>query len=85
MPNYFFHVRERFDAKDDHGIELPDEDVAMRHGVMMLGKMLRDEPQMLWAAGRVQVTATRDDGVVVFTLEVTCDVPRATNPHARKH
>jgi hypothetical protein len=75
MPHYFFHIREDVDVRDDHGIELPDEDVARRHGVMMLGQILRDEPETFWASGRIQLTATTDDGVVLFTLEVTSGLP----------
>ena len=75
MPNYFFHVRERSNVRDEHGIELQDEDVARRHAVMMLGNILRDEPQTLWAAGRIQLRATTADGVVLCTLEVTSDLP----------
>jgi hypothetical protein len=71
MSKYFFHVQENSRVSDDHGIELPDEEAAKRHGVMMLGQILRDEPQTFWASGRIQVTATTDGGAILFTLEVT--------------
>ena len=71
MPRYFFHVRDCSDIKDDHGFELPDDDTARRHGAMMLGKILHDEPRALWASGRIRLTATTDRGAVLFTLEVT--------------
>ena len=73
MPKYFFNVRERVEVRDDHGIELPDMNAAKRHGVMMLGQILRDESRTFWASGRLQVTATTHDGVVLFTLEVVSD------------
>jgi len=82
MPRYFFHVLEHSDVRDDHGIELPDEDAAKRHGVMMLGQILRDEPQTFWASGRIQVTATTHDGAILFTLEVTSDRSEAASPRS---
>jgi len=40
MPRYFFHLEECGEFRDDHGMELPDEDTARRHGVAMLGQVL---------------------------------------------
>jgi hypothetical protein len=74
MPRYFFHVREDSEIHDDHGIVLPNEHAAKRHGIMMLGKILRDEPQAFWASGRISVVATRDDGTALFTLETTAEL-----------
>jgi hypothetical protein len=84
MSRYFFHVHEHSRVSDDHGIELPDEEAAKRHGVMMLGQILRDEPQTFWVSGRIQVTATTYDGLVLFTLEVTSDRPEAASPRRRR-
>ena len=83
MSRYFFHVHEDSRVSDDYGIELPNEDAAKRHGVMMLGQILRDEPQTFWASGRIQVTATTHDGAVLFTLEVISDRPEAATPRRR--
>lgn len=77
MPRYFFHVQDNSETRDDHGIVLPDEHAAKRHGVMMLGQILRDEPRLFWASGHIGVTATTNDGVVLFTLETTADVAQA--------
>ena len=73
MPRYFFHVEESAEFRDDHGMELPDEDAAKRHGVAMLGQVLRDDPRALWASDQIRLTATKDDGVVIFTLETTAE------------
>jgi hypothetical protein len=74
MPRYFFHVVENSELRDDHGIDLPDERTAKLHGVMMLGKILREEPQAFWASGQIGVTATTDDGVVLFILKTTVEL-----------
>jgi hypothetical protein len=73
MPRYFFHLEESGEFRDDHGMELPDEDTARRHGAAMLGQVLRDDPRALWASDQIRVTATKDDGVVIFTLETTAE------------
>jgi hypothetical protein len=73
MPRYFFHVAEDSEFRDDHGIDLPDEHTAKLHGVMMLGKILREEPQAFWASGQIEVTATKDDGAVLFTLKTSVE------------
>ena len=83
MPRYFFHVREDSELEDDHGIVLPDEHAAKRHGVMMLGQILRDEPQAFWASGQIRVTATKDDGGVLYTLETTAEMAQA-DPERRQ-
>ena len=83
MPLYFFHVREDSEIRDDHGIFLADEHTAKHHGVMMLGRILHDEPQAFWASGQIRVTATKEDGVVLFTLETTAELSGASSKGSR--
>jgi len=83
MPRYFFHVHEHSEVRDDHGIELSDVDAAKRHGVMMLGQILHDEPQTFWASDRIEVTATTHDGDILFTLEVTSGPSEAGSSRTR--
>jgi hypothetical protein len=73
MPRYFFHVHADADVRDDHGMELQDDATARLHGVAMLGKVLREDPNVLLMAGELRVTATREDGVVIFTIETTLE------------
>lgn len=69
MTRYFFHIHQDADVTDDYGVELVDEAMARLHGVAMLGQILREDPRTLSASDALRVTATRDDGVVLFTIE----------------
>ena len=73
MSRYFFHVKEAGEFRDDHGMELPDDATARLHGVVMLGKVLRENPGALLDSGELRVTATREDGVIIFTIETTVE------------
>ncbi len=73
MTLYFFHVDEAAHIHDDHGVELVDDAAARRQGVMILGDILRSEPQAFWSADQCRVTATRADGAVLFSLGATAE------------
>ena len=85
MARYFFHLSGALEIRDREGSELPDLDAAKCEAVQLIAQTLCDQPRSFWDADHYRVTATDDQGLVLFTVEmiatlsaaVTADRPRA--------
>lgn len=75
MARYFFDFVDGDRDEDHEGIELAAEVDAVREAIRYAGALLEDEPTLLQARSKLQVTARAADRRVVARIEVALNRP----------
>lgn len=65
MPQYYFHTRDGAYVIDDVGTELPSDAAAKIEAARLIGTLVSDDPDQIWADGSFHLEVTREDGSIV--------------------
>jgi len=68
MPRYFFHIEDGPTTRDEEGTELKDVSVAKCEAVKLAGQMICDSAASFWDRQEWKLTATNEDGLILFCL-----------------
>jgi hypothetical protein len=76
MSKYHFHLCSSHDSYDHEGTELDDLEAAKCHAVKLIADVLCDRPGEYWKAEVYRVTATDENRLILFTVEMmSVDAP----------
>lgn len=68
MPRYRFHVQCGDSYQDRRGETFADDQTAALEAVRILGEVLRDEPELCFRSGSLELSVTTDAHLSLFTL-----------------
>jgi hypothetical protein len=76
MPKYFFNAVDGRPLPDEDGSELPDMDAVRRKATLVLGELLKEQPDDFWDTGRLRLEVVDEAGEVVLVADVslTCEI-----------
>jgi hypothetical protein len=77
VPRYFFHFDGVDPAEDTEGTEVTNIAEAQREAAGLIGAALCDEPGAFWKADRYRVTVADERGLILFTVEMICNLAAA--------
>ena len=80
MPLYYFHTQDGRCIRDDEGIELPNDDAARNEASVVLGELVKEDPEMVWRDHNFSVTVTDATGLILYVLDLTA----SCSPVARR-
>ena len=72
MPRFYFHTNNPKEGlvQDDEGLEFPDVHTAKCQAVAYAARLLADTVEHFWDTGDFELTATDDNGLILFTMRV---------------
>jgi hypothetical protein len=70
MPRYFFHIDDGVLRQDDEGTILKDLASAKCDGVKLAGQAICDAGEAFWDRQEWTLTATDEDGMTLFRLDI---------------
>lgn len=71
MPRYFFNTVDGQRYPDEEGAELPDIAAVRTKAARVLGELLKEQSEDLWATARLRLEVTDEAGAEVLVLEVS--------------
>lgn len=77
MPRYFFSTVDGQRFPDEEGTDLPDIAAVRSKAARVLGELLKEQLEDLWATGRLRLEVTDESGAEVLVLEVSSRDPVA--------
>lgn len=84
MSQYFFHTYDGRNIYDHEGADLADLATARTQAVKLMGELLQDQPNDIWANRALSLTVTDEDQLVLFTIDVVVtDAPVVGRPSWR--
>jgi hypothetical protein len=73
MPRYFFNTIDGRRIPDDEGTDLPDLSAVRAEATRVMGELLKEQPEDLWAHGRLTLEVTDEGGAGVLVLAVSLE------------
>jgi len=83
MSRFYFHAENGGAHRDEEGLELHTLAEARRQAARVLGELLKERPDAIWADGGLKLTVTDDRDLTLFALEVAATVAPAGGPPPR--
>lgn len=77
MTRFFFHIEHVKVLRDGVGSEHPNLNAAKLHAVKLFAERLALEPQTFWRSDVFQLTVSKADGLVLFTLDMIANMAPA--------
>jgi hypothetical protein len=77
MSRFYFHAENGDLHRDEDGLELRTLADARREAARVLGELLNERPDAIWADGGLRLTVTDDQNLTLFALEVAATLAPA--------
>ena len=71
MPKFFFHTEDGTCVRDTDGTELPDVHAARNEAVVILGELVREDPDQFWRDAGFRLTVANEDGLTLYILDLS--------------
>ena len=87
MPRFYFHTNDPAEGtvQDDEGMDFSSVQTAKCEAVAYAGRLLCDVAPCFWDDADFELTATDDQGLIVFTLRVVGTQAPAVWSASRPH
>jgi hypothetical protein len=73
MPRYFFNTVDGRRFPDEEGADLPDLVAVRAEATRVVGELLKEQPEDLWAHGRLRLEVTDESGGEVLVVKVSIE------------
>ena len=77
MPRFHFHTEDGRCYPDEDGIELPTFEAARTQAVIVLGEVLKEQPELFLEHDCLRITVTDEDQLTLLTLDASATVSPA--------
>ena len=71
MPRFYFHTEDGRRFPDDEGTELANTAAAKDEATRILGEILKDDSEMLWATKDLRITVQDADHLTLFIIDTS--------------